>query len=270
MTGPDTGPVRIADYEIVHTLGRRGDEVRLLARSPERLGLGGGLVALRLLPPVPDPGRFRALTDALRLLAGVGSPHLVALYDAGREGDRPWYSLEHCPDGSLATPAGTPDRPRLLSALAQACRGAHALHECGLVHRGIRPGTVLLSGGRAVLAEPDLGALTDPGRATPAATPAELEYVDPALLRGEPAGRSADVWSLGLTVHRVLSGHDPRPGTPPDDLPAAVHRVLATGPVVSPDLAAADAALVSACLAPDPADRPGTALELAERIEALP
>ena len=49
----------------------------------------------------------------------------------------------------------------------------------------------------------------------------------------------------------------------------AMRKVLSSPPVVDPSLPPAEAELVMACLAPDPADRPPTALAVAERIEAL-
>jgi serine/threonine protein kinase len=95
----------------------------------------------------------------------------------------------------------------------------------------------------------------------------ELEYVDPALLRGAPPSRGTDIWSLGAVVHFAASGgRSLYPGLPGDTL-ASVRHVLNVAPTVVPGLPPALADCIKTAISVDVVDRPATARQLAETIE---
>lgn len=264
-------PDRIADYDVVETLVRPGAETYLLARPPARLGLSAETVTVKIVDGRHEPDRFRRMSEELRLFAAVDSPYLVALYDAGSDDGRLWYSMEHYPMGTLAEPARFLTLQQRMQAVADAARGAHALHEAGIAHRDIRPANILLGEQHAVLADLELARFLLPGRTVTSTAPVgELEYTDPALIRGERASRASDIWSLGLTLHRALAQQPAYPGLPPEAgaLPV-IRRMLSGAPEISSRLDPPVAELIRACVAPDPSDRPATALALAEQIEAL-
>lgn len=266
-----TAPERIADYEVVETLVRPGAETYLLARPPARLGLRDERVTIKVVDGRHERDRFERMAEELRIFASVGSPYLVTLYDAGSDDGRMWYSMTHFPMGTLAEPARFLTLEQRMQAVADAARGAHALHESGIAHRDIRPANVLLGQRHAVLADLELARFLQPGRTVTSTAPVgELEYTDPSLIRGERASRASDIWSLGLTLHRALAQESAYPGLPPDAgaLPV-IRRVLTGGPEISNRLDPAVVELIRSCVAPDPADRPATALALAEQIEAL-
>jgi serine/threonine protein kinase len=96
-----------------------------------------------------------------------------------------------------------------------------------------------------------------------------VEYLDPAILAGERAGRSSDLWSIGVTLHRAITGEGVYGELPENEPLVAIRKVLSSDPVLSDRLSDEERALIEACLAPDAADRPATALEVAERIDAL-
>ncbi len=274
MDGATVIPSAVADYEVVRLLGE-GDHGRFwLARPPARLGLSEEFVALKVFGDRIGEQAYERGVRELRAVSAVRSPHLVRVFEAVLEGTFA-YAMEYLPHGSLAAPARALPRPGAVAALEHAARAAHALHEAGLAHGGIRPGNVLLAGpvdhpptgGR--LSDPDLARCLTPGNTlTGAGRAGSVEFTDPDLLAGARPSRRTEVWSLGATIHRVLSGAGLH-GDLPDAQPLlAIRRVLSGTPQVHPSLAPAEAALVRACLA-DGAARLATAEQVADGLAAL-
>jgi hypothetical protein len=100
------------------------------------------------------------------------------------------------------------------------------------------------------------------------ASAASVEYLDPALLQGERPSRATEVFALGATLNRALSGMGLYGELPDSEPLLAIRRVMSAAPHVADSLSPDEAALVRACLAPV-GERPATALEVAERLEAL-
>ncbi|MEZ5141058.1 MAG: protein kinase [Acidimicrobiales bacterium] len=205
------------------------------------------------------------------MFAGVRSPYLVALYDAGQEDGTFYYAMAYHPMGSLASPARALTRTEILRAVAHAAHAAHALHEAGVVHRDIKPANILLHDDGAHLSDLGLAQILNPGQTTTGVGPVtSVEFLDPAIIRGEPASRATDIYALGATLHRALTGQGIHGELPARDALLALRRVLASPPTLDASLDPATAALVGACLEPDPLRRPATAADVAGRIEALP
>jgi serine/threonine protein kinase len=241
-----------------------------LAVPPPRLHVASGHVGVKVLTCADDDAGLRRATRELRAFAAVTSPYLVSLLDAGRQGSSFFYAMEYCAGGSLAAPDPALGRQDILRAVAQAARATHALNEAGLVHRGIKPSNILLADDGARLA--DLGLVQSLNRGqtiTGLGTMSSVEYLEPMLLTGNPATRTSDVWSLGVTLHRALSSEGVYGDMPTGDPLLCVRRVLGSRPRLSSRLADTDARIIARCLEPDPADRPQTALELAESLDRL-
>jgi eukaryotic-like serine/threonine-protein kinase len=261
---------KIADYRLVRSLGGGSHGEFFLAEPPTRLGLDAEYVAVKVMAGQTQDDAFRRATRELRLFAQVKSPHLVTLYDAGQEGGRFYYAMEYLPLGSLAAPARPLDRAHTLRAVADACRAAHVLHEAGIAHRSIKPANILLTEEGGKLSDLGLAQVLQPGMTVTGMGPiGSVEYLDPAILAGERAGRSSDLWSIGVTLHRAITGEGVYGELPENEPLVAIRKVLSSDPVLSDRLSDEERALIEACLAPDAADRPATALEVAERIDAL-
>lgn len=260
----------IADYRFVRSLGKGSHGTLHLAVPPPRLQLDVAHVAVKVLAGGSDEDAFRRTTRELRAFAAAGSPYLVTLFDAGQQDRSFFYSMEYFPRGSLAEPAEPLTRRRVLATVAQAARAAHALHEAGIVHRSIKPANVLLTEDGARLSDLGLAEALAPGQTVTGLGPiGAVEYVDPAILLGKRGSRASDLWSLGITLHRGLTGEGVYGELPEHDALFAVRKVLSGRPALSAALEPADRELVERCLDPDPASRPPDALSFATELEAL-
>jgi serine/threonine protein kinase len=260
----------IADYRIVRSLGEGNHGEFFLAVPPARLGVDAEYVAIKVLSGPSTEDTFRRATRELQAFASVRSPYLIELYDAGQAGAHFFYSMPYFPLGSLAAPARPVERDETVRAVAHAGRAADALHESGIVHRGIKPANILLHEEGAKLSDLGLAHTLAPGLSVTGIGPIEsLEHVDPAILRGDPPSRASDVWSLGTTLHRALAGTSVYGELSTTDAGLAVRKVLTTEPAVDESLADAEADVIRACLATDPTDRPTTAEALADRLDGL-
>jgi len=161
--------------------------------------------------------------------------------------------------------------------LAQVCRGLDAAHQRGVIHRDLKPENVFLIGAERPLAKIlDFGIakITDPGARSETQTGMVVgtpEYLSPEQAMGSTLDGRADIYSVGLIAWRMLVGRHPF------QAPDARGLVLmqATRPVPSlvearPELSAFPSlvAAVGRACAKDPADRPGTAGQLAADLEA--
>jgi serine/threonine protein kinase len=88
-------------------------------------------------------------------------------------------------------------------------------------------------------------------------------------MTGRPAGRASDIWSLGVTLHLVLTGHGLFPALASADPFTAVRIYLRSQPEPGEDLSDGERAVVVTALHPDPARRHSTAAEFAEAVEEV-
>lgn len=260
----------IADYRFIRPLGEGSHGTFYLAAPPPRLGLDVEHVAVKVLAGNNDDDAVRRTTRELRAFASAQSPYLVTLFDAGQQDGSFFYSMEYFPLGSLAEPARSLTRSEVLTAVAQAALAAHALHEAGIVHRGIKPENILLVEGGARLSDLGLAQALAPGQTMTGLGPiGSVEFIEPAILLGQRGSRASDIWALGVTLHRALTGVGVYGDLPAKDALFAVRKVLSSKPELSPDLDPEAAAVVSRALATDPQDRQRDALTFAQECQAL-
>jgi serine/threonine-protein kinase len=227
---------RVGPYELLGLLGQ-GGMARVYTAKDTR---GGGRVALKLLPLAPL-GDERKLGERLRrearTLARLRHPHIVALRGFGEDGAHAWIAMELVAGQPLSheVPAA-PERARAIA--LQVCDALAYAHARGIVHRDLKPGNVLIDrDGRVKVADFGIAGLV-PGRGddtrvtldgTAVGTPA---YMAPEALAGAAPDPRLDVYSLGVLLYELLTGHLPLgvfdlPGSPFDHV---LVRALAQDP----------------------------------------
>ena len=263
---------RIADYQLLRVIGQGNFGTFHLARPPARLDIPDEFVAIKVFGTGTrvNPTTFRRAVGELKAFGAVRSPYLVRLFDAGQERGVFYYAMEYLPEGSLAAANHELNRVESVRAVEHAARAAHDLHEAGIVHRDIKPANVLLyaEGGR--LSDLGLAQVLAPGLTVTSFGGAEsLAFLDPAILAGARPSRASDIWALGVTLHLALTGRGVYPNFPGHDVLLAMRALSSKSPVLDPGLTSAERTLIACCLAPEPAARPRTALEVAETLAAL-
>lgn len=260
----------IADYKFIRQLGAGSHGVFYLAYPPKRLPVAAEFVAVKVLSGGSSQDVLRWAHRELAAFAAVSSPYLVTLYDAGQQGEEVYYSMEYLPGGSVAVPAEPLSRATALQAMAHAARATHALHEAGIAHRDIKPGNVLLCPGGAKLADLGLSHVLRPGSTiTRMGSAGDIGYLDPGLIRGDRPSRASDVFSLGATLHYAVTGEGLYGPLSAEDPLLTVRRVTSHPPVISASVDPDIGEVIAWAIAANPAERPATALRLAERIEEL-
>ena len=231
-------------------------------------------VAVKLLRPgyASHPQTLARFRAEARHAGSLAHPAIAQVYDYGESGPAgaPYLVLELVDGPSLAgsLAAGPLGSAAAMDVVAQVAAGLAAAHAAGLVHRDVKPANLLMGRDGSVKIT-DFGIAHAAGSApitqvgTLVGTPA---YLAPERAAGQPATPASDVYSLGIVAFECLTGTLPYQGTP---LEIASANRLQPLPPLPPAVPAAVAALVTDLAAKDPADRPGSAAEVAARAARL-
>jgi len=247
-------PQVVGEYRLRARLGAGGMGRVYLGLSP-----GGRAVAIKVVHPdlASDPEflhRFSQEVAAARAVSGIYTAPVVA---SGLDENPPWLATAFVPGPALdqvVAEHGPLPEAALWPLLAGLVEALQAIHACGVVHRDLKPANVLLAadGPRVIdfgiSRATDLTALTAAGMVF--GTPG---YMSPEQAEGAPAGPASDVFALGCVIAYAATATRPfGVGT----AAAVLYRVVHNEPAldgVPPQLRG----VISACLAKDPAARPG-------------
>lgn len=256
----------VAGYRLERELARGRRSIVYLARRP---GASAG-VALKVARRMHADGPAAApdFEREFTVQSALADRHVIRVLDTGCAGGDEYLATEYAAGGSLARHRGPPGHDLAMSVLCQAARALACVHRHGWVHRDVKPANLLLrADGSVALA--DFGCARRAGfvdslpEGTVIGTPA---YAAPEQSAGAAAHPAADVYSLGICLHEMLTGEPAYRGTTLTEL-LGQHLVA---PV--PRLPRAHAAwqpLLDAMLAKDPLRRPGDAADVLARLQRV-
>ena len=223
-----------------------------------------------LRPGRTGPRDVRMLSRESRTLAALDHPGFPRLIDTGLHADPAWIVMSHVDGPHLSDLLDTQGRLELEQAAPLVRDVAEALahlHAHGRVHLDVKPSNIVM-GTRPVLL--DLGASRRTERAARlrpgVGTQVWLspEQADPATFGGP--GPVADIWGLGMVLLHALTGDNPLRARREPDPPAEVVLAERCRDRARAGLPEPLRAVVTACLATHPADRP-TAAEVVARVD---
>jgi len=274
--------------------GPKGELISDRYRIEDRLGSGGmssvfratdtileRTVAVKILAEhLSDDERFvaRFRREALAV-AKLVHPNIVQVYDTGIDSGRHYIVMEYVRGRSgaqLLQAHGKLDPETSVEIGVQACAGLDYAHRHGIIHRDVKPGNLMIIGGPAgggemtvKLADFGIARATEQTRITQVGSVVgTAAYLAPEQARGDEAGPSSDVYSLGVVLYQFLCGRLPYEGASLAELAVRQQSEQPLHPSnYSEDVpqAVGDAVLVA--LDSDPAHRFAAAGELADALQ---
>ncbi|MGA9772485.1 MAG: protein kinase [Blastocatellia bacterium] len=257
----------IGPYRIIRRIGQGGmGAVYLAARDDEQFKKQ---VAIKLIRRGMDSEFvLRRFRNERQILASLDHPNIARLLDGGTTEDgRPYFVMEYIEGKPITEYA---DQHRLetverLKLFCRVCSAVHYAHQNLVIHRDIKPSNILVTAdgtprlldfGIAKLLNPDMAAQTIEATAV-AVRLMTPEYASPEQVRGEQITTSSDVYSLGVLLYELLTGH--RPYRIASRLPDDIARVVCEQQPQKPSTAVARAVTVETTdppLAPESVSRP--------------
>lgn len=262
----------IGRYEIESELAKGGMGLIYLARDPY---IQRQVVVKVLMYKHTMDETYRAFfQQEAELIAALEHPCIAPIYDFGWHGKQPYIVMRYMAGGSLEDklrkektlkPA---EIGHIVSRIAAALDAAHARK---IVHRDVKPSNFLYdSAGEIFLSDFGIAKakpFTDDEGEWLVGTPA---YMSPEMIRGEKTDGRADVYALGVTLFRLLTGELPFKG----DSSTSLINAHVEAPVPDPralrqNLPAAWQEVVVKAMAKRPDERYQTAGEFAREVEQI-
>jgi serine/threonine-protein kinase len=238
----DVAPSHIGRYRVLRELGRGGMGAVYLAERDEP-GLRK-TVAIKVVRRGMDSAFVVARFHRERqILAGLEHPGIARLYDGGATDEGlPYFVMEHVDGQDVlaycdALRLTVADRLRLF---VHVCEAVHYAHQHLVVHRDLKPSNVLVTAqgepklldfGIAKLLSPQVGdaSLDETASVVRLLTP---HYASPEQVQGERVTTASDVYSLGVILYELLSGH--RPYRVKGSSPSEIERAVLEGDLLPP------------------------------------
>ncbi len=207
---------KIGVYQLVEQIGQGGmGEVYRAVRAD---GQYDKQVAIKFVRAGLDTSsvleRFR---HERQVLASLDHPNIARLLDGGTTDDGIPYLVMELIEGTpmdqycAAKKLSVPERLRLF---LQVCSAVQYAHQHLVIHRDIKPGNILVTrDGIPKLLDFGIAKILDPALTSQAtvANPMTPEYASPEQIQGGAITTSTDVYSLGVILYQLLTGHSPYP-----------------------------------------------------------
>jgi len=265
---------QLGKYPLVREIGSGATSSVYLARDP----FNGRDVAIKVYlfdrdaHPHDERMKHKAFVAEASLAGKLAHPHIVEIYDAVVEPDHSYLVMEYVPGTTLEAHSGVSTLLPLHKVVEIIFKSIRALEYAfvhGIIHRDIKPGNILLSE-KGETKVSDFGASFQhrPGHTTTQiAGVGSPAYMSPEQVRMEPLNQQTDIYSLGVTMYRLLTGRLPYYAANPA---ALAHAILNTPPpapaTLRPELPAVLDHIVLKAIAKDPRERYASWLEFGKEL----
>lgn len=267
-TTPDALAEQLRDVRVIG----KGPRSRVLVGTDPTTGMP--IVVREIQTSGLDSAATRSyLGRSDALIAAASHPNIVGLYATFEGSDGSLVHLEqYCP-GSCDFLYRSGSRLAVDQIVAVGLRTAEALswlHERNILHLGIGLRDLRFADeATPCLANVGMSLLFSPAQRLADTDPTPLNRpIPPEAIRGEPTGPASDLYCLAFALHELITGEPPIAPLTGESPAARGIRILGLRPVplVATGVPHALALLLAESLAPDPDDRPQSAVEFASRL----
>ncbi|MFL6213683.1 MAG: protein kinase domain-containing protein [Blastocatellia bacterium] len=210
---------QIGPYRVLRRIGQGGMGAVYLAERDD--AEFKHQVAIKLVKRGMDTEFvLRRFRNERQILAALNHPNIARLLDGGTTNDgRPYFVMEYI-EGKPITEYADQQRlstPERLQLFQEVCAAVHYAHQNLVIHRDLKPSNILVTAdgtpklldfGIAKLLNPELAAHTLEATAV-AIRLMTPEYASPEQVKGEAITTASDVYSLGVLLYELLTGHRP-------------------------------------------------------------
>jgi serine/threonine protein kinase len=204
----------IGKYEIVKELGRGATSTVYLAID----SFNNQQVALKLFNLDTTNHSsiakvFRKLLVTEAALAGkLSHPHIVKVYDAVIDDDVNYMVMEYI-DGETLERSSEVDHLLPLGTAAEiiykCCKALEYAQSQGVIHRDIKPANILVYGENEIKISDFGSAIIESQQDTQVNGLGSPAYMSPEQIEERPLTHQTDIYSLGVTMYRLLTGRVP-------------------------------------------------------------
>jgi len=210
---------RIGPYRLVRALGHGGmGAVYLGVRDDQQFQKR---VAIKLVKRGMDTAEIiRRFRNERQILASLDHPNISRLLDGGTTEDGlPYFVMEYVEGIPIDIYCDTHKLSTMyrLKLFLTVCSAVHMAHQNLIVHRDIKPNNILVNAdGTPKLLDFGIAKLLNPELSSQTVAPTAAEerpmtpaYASPEQIRGGPITTATDVYSLGILLYQLLTGHRP-------------------------------------------------------------
>ena len=203
--------------------------------------VAGRKAALKLLPMrfTGDAARLKRFQQEAHAVVALNHPNILTVYEIGEDHSIHYIASELIEGETLRQrlTRGPMQLSEAVDVAIQVVSALAAAHQTGIVHRDIKPENIMLrpdgyvkvldfgiaklaesgfagNGGRAepmTLAETNLGSILG-----------TVRYMSPEQACGAHVDKSTDIWSLGVVLYEMVTGHVPFTGDTPKEVMSAI------------------------------------------------
>ncbi|WP_286222168.1 serine/threonine-protein kinase [Marinobacter apostichopi] len=263
-------------YEIERELGRGAMGVVFLGKDPKI----ARTVAIKTLSyQAFDDGHLPELKQRFfreaEAAGRLDHPAIVTVYDVGEEADLAYIAMDYA-QGRPLSEFGKPGRllplPTVLEIIARVADALAYAHSQKVVHRDIKPGNIIYNPNDGAIKITDFGIakISDDSRTKTGSVMGSPLYMSPEQLKGQKVTGASDIYSLGVTLYKLVSGATPYQG---DTLANLTYQILNKRPrsvrEFNADIPNGVVRLINKAIQREPDKRFASAATMAEAVRRL-